>query len=428
LSIDVLMPRLSDSTEEATVLKWLVAEGDVVEAGQPLVEVETDKATMTYEAEVGGVVLELLAGEGDAAPFGVVIARIGDAGEEATPSRTQPAPAAAGLNSGSSDRPPRPKGAVRSLNRVKATPVARRLAEETGVDLSLLQGTGPGGRIQKADVEAAGAQAAPRMTGADDAPDANKPATDLSMDVDGVKGAIQRVELTKLQRTVVRRMSESKATAPDFELETDIDMSACIELRAQIRTLSAARPTVNDMVVKAAAIALRHYPRVNGAYRDGFWELYSRVNIGVAVAADHGLVVPTLFDADQKSLHEIALAIRELAKRVRARDITAPELAGGTFTVSNLGMFGVDRFSAIINPPQAAILAVGRLGPRPMVDDQRSLVIRDGLTLRLVCDHRVLDGAEAARFVGRIRSLLEDPIQLLIDDRAPDTPSDVARS
>jgi pyruvate dehydrogenase E2 component (dihydrolipoamide acetyltransferase) len=228
------------------------------------------------------------------------------------------------------------------------------------------------------------------------------------------KGETTTIELTRTQQAVARRMAESKATIPDFTLQMDVDMEACVALRSELKGLSASQaPTYNDMVVKAAALALREYPRANASYRDGQVQVYSRVNVGVAVAAQDALVVPTVFDADEKSLGEIARETRALVEHVRDRTITPPQLGGGTFTVSNLGMYGVRSFSAIINPPQAAILSVGSLEPRA-VAREGGITIRNTMTLTLACDHRVLYGADAAQLLGRIRQLLEAPSALTL--------------
>jgi pyruvate dehydrogenase E2 component (dihydrolipoamide acetyltransferase) len=225
------------------------------------------------------------------------------------------------------------------------------------------------------------------------------------------KGDVTVQELTRTQQLIARRMAESKATVPDFTLRTEIDMEACVRLRADLKALGGDVPSYNDMVVRAGALALREFPRANGSYRDGRFELHSRVNVGVAVAAQDSLVVPTVFDADRKSLREIARETRALAERVRAGTVTPPELSGGTFTVSNLGMYGVTDFTAVINPPQAAILAVGALAQRPVVRDG-ALVARHTMGATLVCDHRILYGADAAEFLARIRALLEQPLAL----------------
>jgi pyruvate dehydrogenase E2 component (dihydrolipoamide acetyltransferase) len=284
-----------------------------------------------------------------------------------------------------------------------------------GLELSGISGTGPGGRIVKADIEAAakggGTAVKEREAPAEEAP-ASRPPTPATQD--GAKGEVRIQELTRLQRTVSRRMAESKATAPDFHLNMEIDMSGCVELRARLKEVSDPAPSFNDMVVKAVANALTEFPRANGAYRDGQWELYSRVNVGIAVAAQETLIVPTIFDADKKSLGAIARDARDLIAKVRDGNITPPELGGGTFTVSNLGMYGIESFSAVINPPQAAILAVGALKKKPVVDESGRIVARDMMGVTLICDHRILYGADAAEFLARIGKLLEQPLSLAL--------------
>jgi pyruvate dehydrogenase E2 component (dihydrolipoamide acetyltransferase) len=458
---EIVMPRLSDTMEEGTILRWLKQDGEQVQRGEELVEIETDKASMTYESDQGGV-LAIVAGEGDTLPVGAVIARIGE-GEDAAPGAagagmSEQGPAREGPAGGvrgdptSADAAPRagapseagpaggtpPGGGVHG-ERVKASPLARRMASEGGVDLRMLTGSGPGGRIVKADVlgaQAAGAGGAAAGAGPGGAGPASNPAgaTDaqapsLEEAVRTAKGQTREVELSRLQQTVARRMAESKATIPDFTLQIEVDMEACVALRAQLKELSrpadaeAERahevPTYNDMVVKAAALALREHANANASYRDGRVQLHSRVNVGVAVAAasspegENALVVPTVFDADEKSLGEIARETRALAERVRGGTITPPELGGGTFTVSNLGMYGVRSFTAIINPPQAGILSVGALAPRAVVHEGE-LVARNTMALVLACDHRILYGAEAAQFLARIGQLLQTPSSLTL--------------
>jgi pyruvate dehydrogenase E2 component (dihydrolipoamide acetyltransferase) len=301
---------------------------------------------------------------------------------------------------------------------VKASPLARRIARETGVDLAGVTGSGPGGRIVKADVE--GATGSPPIAAATSAEADAAPATSPVEAVASAKGEATAVELSRTQRTIARRMAESRATIPDFTLTADVDMERCVQLRAELKRLSHAEaPTYNDMIVKACALALREHPRANGSYRDGRFELHSRVNVGVAVAVASdeptagALVVPTLFDADTKALGEIARETRALAERVRDGSITPPELSGGTFTVSNLGMYGIASFTAIINPPQAAILAVGEIAPRPATRKKKAIV-RTTMTVTLACDHRILYGANAALFLARIRELLEEPAALTL--------------
>jgi pyruvate dehydrogenase E2 component (dihydrolipoamide acetyltransferase) len=404
---EIVMPRLSDTMEEGTILSWLVPDGQQVSRGQELVEIETDKANMTYESDQEGT-LRRIAAEGDTLPVGAVIAHIG--GGEAS----------AGIPMAGDT----PVG-----ERVKASPLAKRIASERGVDLHTVTGSGPGGRIVKADVQSVGDAAVaedsslPAVLDADGPPlnagaSSTTPATGPA-DVTTAKGATTVVELSRTQQTIARRMAESKATIPHFALQSDVDMEACVALRGELKRLAKdgiaihPAPTYNDMVIKASALALRELPRANSSYRDGRLQLHSRVNVGVAVATEETLIVPTVFDADQKSLGEIARETRALAARVRDGAITPPELGGGTFTVSNLGMFGVAGFTAIINPPQAAILSVGSLGPRAVVREGE-IVARNTMTLTLACDHRILYGADAARFLARIRELLETPAALTL--------------
>ena len=312
--------------------------------------------------------------------------------------------------------------------------MARRIAGEQGVDLSSLDGSGPGGRIVKADVLAAadgkaasadGGDEAESGTGegaddgggADEAEDKGsmpEPQAPVAKGEAGPKGEVHVQELTRLQQTVSRRMAESKATAPDFTLEVEVDMTACVELRGRLKEVADPAPSFNDMIVKACALSLREHPRVNAAYKDGQFELYEKINIGVAVAAKDTLVVPTIFDVGTKSLGEIARAAHAAIDKVRDGSITPPELSGGTFTVSNLGMYGIDRFSAVINPPQAAILTVGALKKKPFVEDSGRIVARDMVTLSLVSDHRILYGADGAKFLARVREALEQPISLAL--------------
>jgi pyruvate dehydrogenase E2 component (dihydrolipoamide acetyltransferase) len=455
---DVAMPRLSDSMEEGTILKWLKSDGDEVKRGEELVEIETDKANMTYESDSDGV-LTIVAKEGDTLPVGETIAQLGDgsegdegdedeepAAEEPEEEQAEEEPAAEEEESAGNGKPsetpePAPAEAQASSGngdgdggeRIKASPVAKRMAREMGVELEQLKGTGPGGRIVKADVEAA-AEGGGTTTAEEEAPpkeeqapvaeeppeeekkkDVPPPVAAPERDGKSGRGDVTHQDLTRLQQTVARRMAESKATAPDFVLNVEVDMEEAVEFRKQLKAAAgdAPAPSFNDFVIKASALALRDFPRANGAYRDGKFELYSRVNVGVAVAGQDALVVPTVFDADSKSLGQIARESRTVAQRVRAGAITPPELSSGTFTVSNLGMFGIKRFVAVINPPQAAILAVGALEPRPVVREGE-VVVRSMMELTLSCDHRILYGADAAEFLAKIREYLEQPLKLAL--------------
>jgi len=358
---ELTMPKLSDSMAEAVIVRWLKAPGDAFERGEGLIEVETDKATVIYEAEAGGTLDSILVPEGGTAGIGEPIAMLAN-GERP---RSDPAGA----------KPQQDGGAKRS----NATPVARRTAVELGVSLHGLDGTGPGGRITREDVQKAAAE-----TGA--------------QPQDG-KGDTRVLELTATQATIARRMVESATTIPVFTVSAEIDMSLIVALRRGAREEGDDVPSLNDFVVKAAALALRDFPRFNASYVDGKIECYSRINVGIAVATDDALLVPVVFDADRKTLGAVAADTRRLADAARRRALQPEDLRDATFTVSNLGMFGVRSFTAIVDPPQVAILAVGG-------------VLRDLMTVTLSCDHRVVYGADGARFLVRLRQLLERPLVL----------------
>ena len=369
--VDVAMPKLSDSMEEATVLAWLKRPGDMVERGEPLVEVETDKATVVYEAELNGVLDEILVDDGQTAALGAPIARL----------RTGDAPASA----------PKPAAAA-NPGRARATPVARKLANERGVPLDGVAGSGPGGRIVAADVPAG---------------------TTVSAPASG-RGTATPVSPTATQRTIARRMAASRASIPEFTVDAEIDMDAAARLREELRSAGADPvPSFNDLLIRAVALALRAFPALNATYEDDHPVRHSRVNVGFAVDAGDALIVPTVYDADTKSVPELARETRVLAEGARNRSLSPDQVAGGTFTVSNLGMLGVRRFNAVINPPQAAILAVGEVAERAVVRDG-AVVPRPVMDASLSCDHRVVYGAEAARFLAEVRRLLEHPSLLLM--------------
>jgi pyruvate dehydrogenase E2 component (dihydrolipoamide acetyltransferase) len=416
VAVEIVMPRLSDSMEEGTILSWLVAPGDPVEPGQPLAEIETDKANAIYEADDAGVILALHAVAGETVAVGVPIALLGAEGEEPSafgvPAAAAAAPAPATAAVAGAPPPDRPRS-TRSA-RPKASPLARRVAAQLSVDLTSIAGSGPGGRVIRADVEGAAAIGrAETAAGANGHGEAH--AASASEPPTTAKGETSVQPLTRLQETVARRMAQSRATVPDIELRVEVDMGEAVELRQRLREVADPAPSINDFVVKAAALALREFPRVNGAYRDEGFETYARVNVGIAVAAEDALVVPTIVDADRRPLGEIAAAARTLAARVRDGSISPSELSGATFTVSNLGMHGVDSFSAVINLPQAAILAVGSLRRRPVVDEPSGEIhARPTIVLTLACDHRIIYGVDGARFLSRVRELLERPHALLL--------------
>ena len=381
---ELTMPKLSDSMADAVITRWLVSPGEAFARGAALIEVETDKATVVYEAEADGTLDAILVPEGAAAAIGEPIATLVKGGGEA---RAAAPPAASARHDGA------------GAERPNATPVARRTAVELGVALHGITGTGPGGRITREDVENAASEAG--------AP-AERPAPAAG------KGAVRTLELTATQATIARRMAESAKTIPVFTVSTDVDMSLIAELRRGAREERDDAPSLNDFVVKAAAAALQAFPRFNASFVDGKVECYSSINIGVAVATDDALLVPVVREADRKSLAQIAADTRRLADGARRRDLAPDDLADGTFTVSNLGMFGVRAFTAIIDPPQVAILAVGGVRRAAVEDADGGVDFRDLMTVTLTCDHRVVYGADGAQFLSRLRDLLERPLALTL--------------
>jgi pyruvate dehydrogenase E2 component (dihydrolipoamide acetyltransferase) len=451
---EIVMPRLSDSMEQGTILTWLKEDGDEIAVGDELVEIETDKATMTYQAEVGGV-LRIIAAAGETRAVGVPIAQVDDAAADGPQSARSPAMTVASADTTSigsvaatsdsraaadagnghvwgsePDRrapdtaislpPERRDRLALGPAAVRATPLARRVARVHGVALEQIVGSGPGGRVTRADV-LVGAGLAPTPTQSPPPPEDPRPvrsrvaptAAATAGEPGSSKGTITTVELSRLQTVIARRMAEAKATIPHFQVQTDVVMDDAIALRTQMKAVTEAGPSLNDLVVKAAALALRTHPLANGSYRDGHFELHSRINVGIAVASQDALVVPTIFDADQKSLGAIAADARRLAQSVRDGTVTPPNLAGATFTVSNLGMHGMTAINPVINQPQAAILGVGSLRHQlARVDGE--IVEQQLMALTLSCDHRILYGANAAQFLSEIRANLEQPLRLAL--------------
>jgi len=398
--VEIPMPKLSDSMEQATVLAWLKQPGDPIRRGEPLVEVETDKATVVYEAEQDGVLGDIIVDEGSTADLGAVIARmfVDGPGEAQATTRTV-------AKSPSIPEPPKPlanqneERAPGNPTRARATPMARKLAGQLGVPLAELHGSGPGGRIVRADVSHAAG-------------------TPGESPADG-RGEAVSVAHTPTQRTIAERMTSSRSTVPDFTVEAEVDMTGIVRLREDLRVGDAnPLPSFNDFVVRAVALALRQQPALNASYENGATVRFGRVNVGIAVALEDALIVPTIYDTDRRSVSEIASESRRLVDRARSRSLSPDELANGTFTISNLGMFGVRRFHAVINQPQAAILSVGEVAERPVVVGGE---LRVGTTMELAlsCDHRVVYGAEAATFLGCVRRLLEHPTLLLVTEGTP---------
>ena len=418
MAVEVPMPRLSDTMEQGTVARWVKREGDQVVAGDVIAEIDTDKATMELTAYEDGVLLKILVGEGESAELGATIALIGAEGEkvpegaprengpsakaapteqpeappteaEAEPSEDEPAPA---------EPPKRPQ----ATGELKASPIARRMAAEAGLDLVELagKGSGPEGRIVKADVErAVAAEGRPERA-------ALKPSEEEE----------EVVEATPMLRAVAKRMSESKATVPHFYLNAEIDVGRALELREELNQALAGgdeKISVNDLVVRAAALALVENPKFHRSWHDGQLVLHRSAHIGIAVALDDGLVVPVLRSVERKSMREIARESRDLVERARAGKLKQREIEGGTFSVSNLGMFGIPSFSAVVNPPEPGILAVGATVKRAVVDDDDVVQIRSIMALTLSVDHRATSGAEGARLLGSIQRHLEQPLLLL---------------
>lgn len=394
---ELTMPKLSDSMADAVITRWLKGPGEAFTRGDALIEVETDKATVVYEAEWDGTLGSILVPEGGTAGVGETIATVSNGdGEVSPPPRVAtPEPAAVIANNDRTGPPDRaPAG-----SRANASPVARRVAVELGVSLHNLAGTGPGGRVTVEDVRAAADSDAP---------------TRERQEVAG-KGEITARELTATEATIARRMTDSATTTPVLTAAADVDVSLIVALRRGAREAGEHVPSLNDFVVKAAALALREQPRLNSSYAEGRIETYSRVNVGIAVAADDGtLLVPVVLDADRKALAEIAADSRRLADAARRRTLAPEQLHHATFTVSNLGMFGVRSFTAILDPPQAAILAVGGARREAREDAPDRVSFSDVITVTLTCDHRVVYGAHAAQFLSRLRELLERPLTLTL--------------
>jgi pyruvate dehydrogenase E2 component (dihydrolipoamide acetyltransferase) len=405
---EVVMPRLSDSMTEGTIVRWLKADGDEVQRGEEIVEVETDKATVGYEAEASGP-LSIRAPEGAVVAVGAVIAVLGAVDEAPAAATTATAPAGATAPIGATG-PTGATGLAGATERVKASPLARRIARELGVELSGLSGSGPQGRVIKSDVMAAAGN------GGDGTRDSGRDA------VEEPRGRFQAPspaardeveELTRTQRLIARRMAESRSTVPEFALDVDVDMTGALEMRRELKAISEAAPSLNDIIVKACALALRRHPRANGSFAENGFVLHPRVNVAIAVAVDGSLLTPVVSDAEAKSVGEIARETRRLIERARAGQLSPAELDGGTFTVSNLGMFGIDRFEGIINAPQSAILCVGAIRDRPVALDGE-VVIRPMASMTLAADHRILYGADAAAFLVDVRRFLEHPLLMAL--------------
>ncbi len=417
----VVLAKLSPTMDEGTIVKWNKTEGDAVKVGDVLAEIETDKANMEMEALGAGVLRKVLVPAGGKAPVGSLIGVIADAGEDIAPllaeAATAPLPAAAPTPAASPALAPAPAAAPPPVaapapgvppkadpafpgwGRVKSSPLARAIAAQQNVPLASVAGTGPGGRIVKRDVE--GYLASPP-------PAAARPAVPVPSVAPGTA-----IPLTSMRRTIAKRLSESAFTAPHFYVTVEIDMDAAVSLREQLVRAEDVKVSYNDLVVKACAKALTRFPTVNASWTGETIQTHAEVHVGVAVSLAEGLITPVVRNADRKHVVEISSEVKELAARARDKKLKPEEFMGSTFTVSNLGMFDVTEFTAIINPPESCILAVGAVRKVPVVRDDQ-LAVGHRMKVTLSSDHRVVDGALAAQFLAEVRRLLENPVSLLL--------------
>ena len=437
----VVMEALSPTMEEGRLVEWKKQEGETVAAGDVLAEVETDKAVMELVARAGGTLLKQVVPAGATVPVSELVALIGEPGEAlegeaspppAAPARkpaeradprerqaTQPAPgtnrpesmppappAEAADESRSATaapaRAPGPNGQP-PAGRVRASPLARRMAAERGIDLAAVSGTGPEGRVVARDLEGASAAAPSPAPAPSGAPSRPRPAAGAPY---------SDVPLSQIRKTIAKRLSQSIGPIPTFYLTTEIDMERVAEAREALLAAGGEKVSFNDIVIKAVAMALRQHPACNAWWQDDHIRYWNEVHVSMAVAIEEGLITPVIRHADQKSLREIAAEARDLAGRARERRLTPEEYTGGTFSVSNLGMLDIDEFTAVINPPEAGILAVGRMVPQPVVHEGQ-VAIRRRMRVTMSCDHRVIDGATGARFLQTLKAMLENPLAMV---------------
>ena len=406
MATNVVMPQMGYDMREGTVVRWHKQEGETVDRGEVIADIETDKATVEFEAYTGGVLGRIVAEAGIAVPVGELIAIITEPGE-AVPEAVAPAPAAAPAAPAATPEPapaaPAPAAAPAD-GEVRASPIARRLARERGIDLALVAGTGPNGRITERDVENFQAPAA--------APEP-APASPAAQPV--AAPADSRIELSRMRQTIARVTSDSKSTAPHFYVTAEIDMGQAMQLRRDVNDASDPenRVSVNDLMVKACAVALVKHPKFNAFFRGDHLQVNGAMNIGIAIALESGLILPGVSNCESKSLLQIAAATKDLIARANSGTLRNDEYSSTTFSISNMGMFDVESFTAIIYPPHAAILAVGSVKQQPVVRDGQ-LAVGTMMKATLSTDHRVADGAEAAQFLMEIKRVLENPVSLLL--------------
>ena len=421
MAIKIEMPKLSDTMEEGVIASWNVKEGDEVSAGDIIAEVETDKATMEVEAFDEGTVLKILVDEGDAVPLGGLMAVLGEEGEDISDILES----AGSADSGSSEEKAEPKESASEekkeksgsgeatltspktegsssdstgeYGRILASPLARKMAEDKGIDLSQVDGSGPNGRIVKADIE--------------DFKETAAPAAAPAQSFESLES--KEIKVSQMRKAIARRLSESKFTNPHFYETIDIDMKAAMAARKSMNDANDIKISFNDIVVKACSIALTRHPYVNSSWNDDVIKQHGDVHVAVAVAIEEGLMTPVIRHSDKKGLSQISSETRELAGLARERKLQPEQMEGSTFTISNLGMFGIEEFTAIINPPNACILAVGAIRDVPVVENGE-VVPGKRMKVTLSSDHRIVDGAKAAEFLNTVRNLLENPLSMLL--------------
>ena len=424
---DITMPKLSDTMTEGTLVKWKKKVGDKVESGEVIAEVETDKATMEMESFDEGVLTEIYVQEGQKVEIGQRIARIGDS--TGTPPKTASAPVAAAPST-SAAPPPAPVAAAPASPRpadgarVKASPLAKKVAADKGVDLATVVGSGPGGRILERDVVAARANAGvsvakPAAMPIHAAAPMVAPVSAPSRTPAGVAPALadRRVPLSGMRKAIADRLLIAKTQIPHFYLHVEVDAGPLMKMRAEINKSvveGGNKISVNDLILKATIAAIAQNPKTNASFDGDAIAEYEKINLSVAVAVEEGLVTPVIRDARLRSLTDISLTVKDLATRARTKKLKPEEYQGGTFTVSNLGSYGIDQFDAIINPPQSVILSVGRVMKKPVVNEAGELAVGERLNLGVSCDHRVVDGAIGAAFLASLKSLIEHPLTMLV--------------
>ena len=413
----ITMPRLSDTMTDGKVAKWHKKVGDPVKEGDILAEIETDKAVQDFESEFNGTLLYIGTEEGGSSPVDVVLAIIGPAGTDVSgilsgggkKEESQPVAEAKEEKATESQNVQTAPVATSSTDRVAISPLAKKIAEEKGIDVHALKGTGENGRIVKKDVEGFSAVA----TSSNQPKPAQAEAKQAPQVMSFVQGEDSETPNSQVRNIIAKRLSESKFTAPHYYLIVEINMDKAIEARKEINSLPDTKISFNDMVIKATAMALRKHPQVNSTWHDDKIVHHGNINVGVAVAIPDGLVVPVLKNADQMNYKQISAAVKDLAGRAKSKGLKANEMEGSTFSVSNLGMFGIETFTSIINQPNSAILSVGAIIEKPIVKDGQ-IVVGNTMKLSLACDHRVVDGATGAEFLQTLRTYLEQPLTLLL--------------